>query len=258
MSTAAEGADPKDKIAVWNAIEHGIEEMRRNPADATRLLDEAIRLDPVQRPGDEIPRRRQLPRRNDSTTRRAATNGRSPPVSVTPTSTSTSRPSPSGAESSMRRSGRLSEAVKAAPHDADAWNRLGQLDARAGRLAEARRDFAAAIEAAPDCAEPRYNLGLVERQLGNAPWHRPISPKRCPLESATCAGALRAGDRLAGQRSGDAGARRIPRRPRRASRLRRGALRGGPGRARTGPPRRCTARLPAFHPNRTARVSTTG
>ena len=28
MSTAAEGADPKDKIAVWNAIEHGIEEMR--------------------------------------------------------------------------------------------------------------------------------------------------------------------------------------------------------------------------------------
>jgi Flp pilus assembly protein TadD len=51
---------------------------------------------------------------------------------------------------------------KAALHlradDADDWNNLGVLEARAGRIAEARGDFLRALQLAPNHAQARTNL----------------------------------------------------------------------------------------------------
>jgi Flp pilus assembly protein TadD len=42
--------------------------------------------------------------------------------------------------------------------DADDWNNLGVLEARAGRIAEAREDFLHALRLAPNHAQARSNL----------------------------------------------------------------------------------------------------
>jgi len=60
----------------------------------------------------------------------------------------------------------LGEAVQLNAADADAWNRLGLVEARR-RAAAARTAFAPAIAAAPERAEPYDNLAIVERQAGN-------------------------------------------------------------------------------------------
>jgi Flp pilus assembly protein TadD len=61
--------------------------------------------------------------------------------------------------------GQLRQAIterKAALHlranDPDDWNNLGVLEARAGRIAEAREDFRHALQLAPDHAQARANL----------------------------------------------------------------------------------------------------
>ncbi len=61
--------------------------------------------------------------------------------------------------------GQLQQAIaerKAALHlranDPDDWNNLGVLEARAGRIAEAREDFRRALQLAPDHAQARANL----------------------------------------------------------------------------------------------------
>jgi len=45
-------------------------------------------------------------------------------------------------------------------------NNLGVLQARLGRLEEARQSFEAALRLAPDYAEARENLARVRAQLG--------------------------------------------------------------------------------------------
>ena len=62
-------------------------------------------------------------------------------------------------------SGKLEQAVveqKTAVHlrttDPDDWNNLGVLEARAGRVNEAREDFRHALQLAPDHAQARANL----------------------------------------------------------------------------------------------------
>ena len=61
----------------------------------------------------------------------------------------------------------LKEAVELNAFDADAWNRLGVLELRRGDLDTARDAFTKAVGAAPDRAEPHYNLAIVERRAGN-------------------------------------------------------------------------------------------
>ena len=46
IRSSAHGADPKDKIAVWNAIEQGVDQLTRDPQAAHAFLAEALRLDP--------------------------------------------------------------------------------------------------------------------------------------------------------------------------------------------------------------------
>jgi Flp pilus assembly protein TadD len=50
-------------------------------------------------------------------------------------------------------------ALRLAANDADGWNNLGVLEARAGRNTEARADFLHALQIAPDHAQARANLG---------------------------------------------------------------------------------------------------
>ena len=52
-------------------------------------------------------------------------------------------------------------ALQLAPKDADGWNNLGVLHARAGQTAEARKDFVRALDLAPDHASARANLGKL-------------------------------------------------------------------------------------------------
>jgi Flp pilus assembly protein TadD len=61
--------------------------------------------------------------------------------------------------------GQLEPAIaerKAALHlranDPDDWNNLGVLEAKAGRIAEAREDFLRALQLAPNHAQARSNL----------------------------------------------------------------------------------------------------
>jgi Flp pilus assembly protein TadD/mono/diheme cytochrome c family protein len=50
-------------------------------------------------------------------------------------------------------------ALRLAGNDADGWNNLGVLEARAGRNSEARADFLHALQISPDHAQARANLG---------------------------------------------------------------------------------------------------
>jgi Flp pilus assembly protein TadD len=49
-------------------------------------------------------------------------------------------------------------ALRLRANDADEWNNLGVLEAKAGRLAEAREDVRRALQLAPDHAQARANL----------------------------------------------------------------------------------------------------
>jgi Flp pilus assembly protein TadD len=52
-------------------------------------------------------------------------------------------------------------ALRLAANDADGWNNLGVLEARAGRNTQARADFLHALQIAPDHAQARANLGRL-------------------------------------------------------------------------------------------------
>jgi Flp pilus assembly protein TadD len=49
-------------------------------------------------------------------------------------------------------------ALRLRTNDPDDWNNLGVLEARAGKIAEAREDFLHALQLAPDHAQARANL----------------------------------------------------------------------------------------------------
>ena len=166
IRSSAHGADPKDKIAVWNAIEQGVDQLTRDPRAARASLAEALRLDPanglaLKYLADLSFRAKRFDEATAGYRQALAAGFRHVDVYVNLASIAEQRGRPAEAQAA------LEEAVRVAPHDADAWNRLGRLDAARGQLDAARRDFSTAIAAAPDRAEPHYNLGLVERQAGN-------------------------------------------------------------------------------------------
>ena len=166
IDNSAHGANPKDKIAVWNAIEHGVDQLARNPEAARASLTEALRLDPenglaLKYVADLDFRAGRFAEATAGYQRSLAAGFRHVDVFVNLASIAEKRGRTADARAA------LVEAVKVAPHDADAWNRLGLLDVARGQLDAARRDFAQAIAAAPNRAEAHYNLGLVERHAGN-------------------------------------------------------------------------------------------
>jgi arylsulfatase A-like enzyme/Tfp pilus assembly protein PilF len=166
IGSSARGADPKDKITVWNAIEEGVDQLARNPERARVSLYEALRLDPenglaLKYVADVDFRAGRFAEATAGYRRALAAGFRHVDVFVNLASIAEQGGKTADAHAA------LVEAVKVAPHDADAWNRLGLLDAARGQLDAARRDFAAAMAAAPDRAETHYNLGLIERQAGN-------------------------------------------------------------------------------------------
>jgi choline-sulfatase len=167
-ATSARGADPKDKIAVWNAIEEGIDESARNPGAAEAALRLAERLDSgnglaVKYLADLRFKAGRMREAAEGYRQAIATGFRHADVYI-------------NLGAIAEREGRVDEARAAfaqatalAPADADAWNRLGMIEAQRGDLASARRAFERAIRVAPLRAEPYYNLGLVERRAGNEP-----------------------------------------------------------------------------------------
>ena len=60
------------------------------------------------------------------------------------------------------------ELVAARPYDAEAHNDLGNLLVLDGRYEEAREAYGKAIELAPTSTLPRFNLGMLLRQIGRS------------------------------------------------------------------------------------------
>jgi choline-sulfatase len=160
------GADPKDKIAVWDAIETGIDALTRDPSASRAAFARALRLDPgnglvLKYQGDASFREGRLAEAADAYRRAIAKGFKHPDAFINLASIAERQ----GRADQARAA--LAEAVKIAPGDADAWNRLGQLELHSGQLAAARDAFNASISASPGRAEPQYNLGIVERRAGN-------------------------------------------------------------------------------------------
>jgi arylsulfatase A-like enzyme/Tfp pilus assembly protein PilF len=165
--TAASGAiDPKDRIAVWAAIEDGIDLTGNDAAAAEQKFTRALQLDPgnglaLKYLGDLRYRAGRLRDARDLYQRAIAAGFRHADVHV-------------NLAAIAEREGHLDEArdvlasaVGLNASDADAWNRLGLVEARRNDLDAARRAFNQAIATAADRAEPYYNLGVVERRAGN-------------------------------------------------------------------------------------------
>jgi len=167
VPTAATGAiDPKDRVAVWAAIEDGIDLTRRDAAAAEQKFTRALQLDPgnglaLKYLGDRRFRAGRIRDARDLYRRAIDAGFRHADVYV-------------NLASIAENDGRLDEArevlagaVRLDAGDADAWNRLGLVEARRNDLEAARRAFSQAIATAADRAEPYYNLGVVERRAGN-------------------------------------------------------------------------------------------
>ena len=167
VPAAASGAiDPKDRVAVWAAIEDGIDLTRRDAASAEQQFTRALQLDPgnglaLKYLGDLRFRAGRVRDARDLYRRAIDAGFRHADVYV-------------NLASIAEHDGRLDEArdvlasaVRLDASDADAWNRLGLVEARRNDLEAARRAFSRAIAASPDRAEPYYNLGVVERRAGN-------------------------------------------------------------------------------------------
>jgi choline-sulfatase len=163
---ASRAVDPKDRVAVWAAIEDGIDLTARQPELAAQKFARVLQLQPdnglaMKYLADlqfRAGRRREA---RDGYRRAIAAGFRHPDAYV-------------NLASIAEREGRLDEArdalvgaVGLSASDADAWNRLGLLDARRGDVGAARRAFTQAIAVGGDRAEPHYNLGLIERRAGN-------------------------------------------------------------------------------------------
>ena len=167
VATAASSAvDPKDRVAVWAAIEDGIDLTRRDAASAEQKFTRALQLDPgnglaLKYLGDLRFRAGRMRDARDLYRRAIAAGFRHADVYV-------------NLASIAENAGRLDEArevladaVRVDAADADAWNRLGLVEARRNDLEAARRAFRQAIAAAADRAEPYYNLAIVERRAGD-------------------------------------------------------------------------------------------
>jgi arylsulfatase A-like enzyme/Tfp pilus assembly protein PilF len=167
VPTAATGAiDPKDRIAVWAAIEEGIDLTGHDAASAEQKFTRALQLDPgnglaLKYLGDLRYGAGRLHDARDLYRRAIDAGFRHADVYV-------------NLAAIAERDGHLDEArdvlaraVRLNASDADAWNRLGLVEARRNDLEAARRAFSQAIAAAADRAEPYYNLGVVERRAGN-------------------------------------------------------------------------------------------
>jgi len=167
VPTAASGAiDPKDRVAVWAAIEDGIDLTPRDAASAEQKFTRALQLDPgnglaLKYLGDLRFRAGRMREARDLYRRAIDAGFRHADVYV-------------NLASIAENDGRLDEArdvlasaVRLDASDADAWNRLGLVEARRDDLQAARHAFTQAIAAAADRAEPYYNLGVVERRAGN-------------------------------------------------------------------------------------------
>jgi arylsulfatase A-like enzyme/Tfp pilus assembly protein PilF len=167
VPTAATGAiDPKDRIAVWAAIEEGIDLTGHDAASAEQKFTRAVQLDPgnglaLKYLGDLRYGAGRLHDARDLYRRAIDAGFRHADVYV-------------NLAAIAERDGHLDEArdvlasaVRLNASDADAWNRLGLVEARRNDLEAARRAFSQAIAAAADRAEPYYNLGVVERRAGN-------------------------------------------------------------------------------------------
>ena len=163
---SSRGADPKDKIDVWNAIETGIDALTSDPSASRAAFARALQLDPgnglvLKYQGDASFREGRLADAADAYQRAIARGFRHPDAFINLASIAEQQ----GRADQARTA--LAEAVKIAPDDADAWNRLGQIELQRGNLDAARRAFNTSASAAPDHAEPQYNLGIVERRAGN-------------------------------------------------------------------------------------------
>jgi arylsulfatase A-like enzyme/Tfp pilus assembly protein PilF len=167
VPTAATGAiDPKDRIAVWAALEEGIDLTGHDAASAEQKFTRAVQLDPgnglaLKYLGDLRYGAGRLHDARDLYRRAIDAGFRHADVYV-------------NLAAIAERDGHLDEArdvlaraVRLNASDADAWNRLGLVEARRNDLEAARRAFSQAIAAAADRAEPYYNLGVVERRAGN-------------------------------------------------------------------------------------------
>jgi tetratricopeptide (TPR) repeat protein len=163
---SSRGADPKDKIAVWNAIEMGLDALARDPSAARASFGRALQLDPgnalvLKYQADASFREGRLAEAADAYRRAIASGFKHPDVFINLASIAERQGRADEARSA------LMEAAKSAPDDADAWNRLGQLELQRGNHDGARRAFNASASAAPNRAEPQYNLGVLERRAGN-------------------------------------------------------------------------------------------
>ena len=167
VPTAANGAiDPKNRVAVWAAIEDGIDLTRRDAASAEQKFTRALQLDPgnglaLKYLGDLRFRAGRMRDARDLYRRAIDAGFRHADVYV-------------NLAAIAEHDGHLDEArdvlasaVRLDASDADAWNRLGLVEARRNDVEAARRAFSQAIAAAADRAEPYYNLGVVERRAGN-------------------------------------------------------------------------------------------
>ena len=160
------GADPKDKIAVWNAIEIGIDALAHDRAAARAAFARALQLDPdnalvLKYQGDVSFREGRLDEAADGYRRAIAGGFRHPDAFINLASIAERQ----GRDEEARAA--LTEAVARAPDDADAWNRLGRLELERGDLGVARRAFNTSASVAPAQAEPHYNLGILERRDRN-------------------------------------------------------------------------------------------
>ena len=169
VPTAASGAiDPKDRVAVWAAIEDGIDLTRRDTASAEQKFTRALELDPgnglaLKYLGDLRFAAGRMRDARDLYRRAIAAGFRHADVYVNLASIAES----DGRFDEARDV--LASAVRLAASDADAWNRLGLVEARRNDLAAARHAFTQALAAAPDRAEAYYNLAVVERRAGHEP-----------------------------------------------------------------------------------------
>src|SRR4051812_392344 len=167
VPTAASGAiDPKDRVAVWAAIEDGIDLTGRDAASAEQKFTRALQLDAgnglaLKYLGDLRYRAGRVREARDLYRRAIDAGFRHADVYV-------------NLASIAERDGRVDEAremlasaVRLNESDADAWNRLGLVEARRNDLEAARRAFGQANATAADRAEPYYNLAVIERRAGN-------------------------------------------------------------------------------------------
>ena len=165
---AARAVDPKDRVAVWAAIEDGIDRIGRDPLAARQAFARALDLDPgnglaMKYLADVSFRGGRLRDARDGYRRALAAGFRHPDVYVNLATIAEREGRPDEARTA------LGEAVTMSVSDADVWNRLGLLEAQRGATAAARHAFTSAIRAAPDRAEPYYNIAIVERRAGNEP-----------------------------------------------------------------------------------------